>query len=228
VAGAPGSGKTTLLATIAGALALEMPPPELSLVLLCAGSPGILDDYLGLPHVRAAASHVRPGEALRVLDSLDTSAALTVIIADDVDAFGPDGRAVTARLEAIAAQGATGHVHVVMATRRPTAVLTPTLRAATGTSIALRMVSGSDSVEVIGIEAAASIPLDADGMAFVRSAGRVERVRVALPFADTLPRVFRCDAPVREATTLAAAARARSSPTPGDRQRRPYQARPAF
>ena len=101
VAGAQGAGKTTLLATMAGALAIDLSPSELELIILCARGPGPLAPFLDLPHVKAAASHVRPREALRILDCLDTPAALTVIIADDLDALGPDGRAVTARLEAI-------------------------------------------------------------------------------------------------------------------------------
>ena len=208
IAGAPGSGKTTLLATIAGALAVELTPQELALVILCAGAPGALEPYLDLPHVRAAATHASPSGALCIVNSLDTGHALTVIIADDVDALGPDGRAVTARLEHIAARSGSGHVHVVMATRRPTAVLTPTLRAATGTAIALRTDCASDSVEVTGVDASAGIPLDAQGMAYVRSAGRIARVQVALPIADRVARVRAWDAPVPQATTLADAARA--------------------
>lgn len=227
IAGAPGSGKTTLMATIAGALAVRLPPRELALVILCAGVPGALEPYMDLPHVTAAASKVRPGAALRIVNSLDTDAALTVVIADDIDALGPDGRAVTARLEAIAMRGGPGHVHVVIATRRPTAVITPTLRAATGTAIALRTACIADSVEVTGIDAAASIPIDAQGMAFVRSAGRVDKVHVALPFADGLPRVRRCDGPIAEPTTLASAARAATSATPRERPAPADRARPA-
>lgn len=213
VAGAPGSGKTTLLATIAGALAVDLAPHELTLVILCTGAPGALEPYLDLPHVRAAATYASPSEALRIVNSLDTGNALTVIIADDVDALGPDGRAVTARLEHIAARSGSGRVHVAMATRRPTAVLTPTLRAAIGAAIALRTLCASDSVEVTGIDASAGIPLDAQGMAYVRSSGRIDRVQVALPLANRLPRVRAWDAPVSESTTLAAAARAAAGST---------------
>lgn len=224
IAGTQGSGKTTLLATIAGALAIELPPRELALVILCAGAPGALEPYLDLPHVRAAATHASPREALRLLSSLDTGATFTVIIADDVDALGPDGRAVTARLEDIAALSGSGFMHVALATRRPTAVLTPTLRAATGTAIALRTACASDSIEVTGIDAAAGLPIDARGMAYVRSAGRIARVQVALPLADRLPRVRAWDAPVSESTTLADAARAAAGATSRDRPARCGQA----
>lgn len=232
IAGAAGSGKTTLLATIAGALAIELTPMELQMVVLCAGEAGALEPYLDLPHVRAAASHVRPDAALRIVNSLDSDAVLTVVIADDVDALGPDGRAVIARLEAMVTRGGPRQVHVVMATRRPTAVLTATLRAATGTAIALRTDCASDSVEVIGTHKSASIPVDAQGMAFVRNAGSVAKVHVALPFADGLPRVRRCDVPVAGAQTLAAAARdATSLGTTASRRGLPSRAglgRPAF
>ncbi|NYI40775.1 FtsK/SpoIIIE domain-containing protein [Demequina lutea] len=227
VAGAAGSGKTTLLATMAGALAIGMPPHELELVILCAGAAGPLEPYLDLPHVRAAASHVRPQAALRILDLLDTGAAFTVVIADDLDALGPDGRAVTARLEAIAAHGGSGHVHVVMATRRPTAVLTPTVRATTGTAIALRTDCESDSVEITGTAAACGISPDARGMGIVRSGGRLDKVQVALPLADRLPRVRRCGVPLPVATTLAAAARGAPTAMRRDRPAPADLARPA-
>jgi pSer/pThr/pTyr-binding forkhead associated (FHA) protein len=225
VAGAVGSGKTTLLATLTGALAIGMSPEDLTLIILCAGAPGPLEPYMDLPHVKAAAAHVRPRAALRILDSPDSRDGFTVVIADDLDALGPDGRAVTARLEAIASRGGSRHVHVVMATRRPTAVFTPTLRAATATAIALRTDSESDSVEVIGSAAASRLPLDAKGMAIVRTEGRLATVQVALPLADRMPRVRRCGVPLPEVTTLAAAvwgasaARRRGPLAPGGRER---------
>jgi hypothetical protein len=225
IAGEVGSGKTTLLATLAGALAIGMSPEELELVFLCAGAAGPLEPYMDLPHVTAAAEHVLPRSALRILDALSPRDGFTVVIADDLDALGPDGRAVTARLEAIASHSGSRRVHVVIATRRPTAVLTPTLRAATSTAIALRTDSESDSVEIIGSASAARLPVDATGMAIVRTGGRLDTVQVALPFADPMPRVRRCGVPLPEATTLAAAvwstraATSRAAPAPGGRER---------
>lgn len=203
VAGAEGSGKTTLLATIAGALAIHRAPRELALVILCAADPGPLEPYLSLPHVRRAASRVRTPEALRALDLANPGAAMTVIIVDDIDALGPGGREVTARLEAIASQSGGRPVHVVISTRRPTAVLTPSLRASLATAIALRTDSASDSVEVTGIEAAAAIPRDAPGLALARSAAGIDEVRVALPIADSFPQVHRWGAPLLPPRTLA-------------------------
>ena len=228
VAGAGGSGKTTLLATFAGGLAIGMSPEELEFVILCARAAGPLEPYMDLPHVKAAAAHVRPRAALSILDSLDSLDSLegfTVVIADDLDALGPDGRAVTARLEAIASQSGSRRVHVVMATRRPTALLTPTLRAATSTAIALRTDCESDSVEVTGIAAASRLSLDAKGMAIVRSGGRLDTVQVALPLADRMPRVRRCGVPLPGAMTLADAVRgatttkSRERLTPGGLER---------
>jgi len=227
VAGAVGSGKTTLLATLVGALAIGMSPDELEFVILCAGAAGPLEPYMDLPHVRAAAAHVRPRAALRILDSLDSLDSFTVVIADDLDALGPDGRAVTARLEAIGSHSGDRRVHVVMATRRPTAVLTPTLRATTATAIALRTDCESDSVEVTGIAAASRLSLDAKGMAIVRTGGRLDTVQVALPLADRMPRVRRCDVPLPEATTLAAAVRGATTATSRERLARGGLERPA-
>ncbi|NTV39563.1 MAG: AAA family ATPase, partial [Demequinaceae bacterium] len=227
IAGAPGSGKTTLLATIAGALAIDMPPEDLALVILCGRTAGVLGPYMGLPHVRASKSRVRPGAALRVVNSLDHDAALTVIVADDIDALGRDGRTVAARLEEIAAQEDPWRVHVVMATRRPAAVLTPSLRASGGTTIALRTENDADALEMIGIGTAAGIPIGSPGRAFVRASGQVYGVQAALPLANRSPRVRRCDAPTREATSLAAAARVAAGPTRRIRPDRLGQTRPA-
>lgn len=225
IAGAPGSGKTTLLATILGALALKNTPSELSLVILCAGTPGVLEAYLELPHVTRAASHIGQEEALRVVDSLDMRAPLTVIVVDDLAALGPGGRAVTGRLEALAHHAGQGRMHLVLTTHRPTAVLTPTLRAGMATGIALRTASAADSLEVTGIAAAAGIADDAPGLAYVRTGGRSERVQFALPYADRAPRVMRYgEAPV-EPTTLAAAVRIAMLPTNPDREARAGRAR---
>lgn len=225
IAGAPGSGKSTLLATVTGALAIELAPHELELVILCARAAGPLEPYLDLPHVRTAASHVRALAAIRILESLGEDAPLTVVVADDIDALGPDGRAVTAALEAIASRGGAGSVHVVMATSRPAAVLTPSLRAATATAIALRTECESDSIEVTGVGDSVGIPVEARGMAIARSGGRLQGVQVALPLADETPRVRRYGEPLPATRSLATAARAiagatpRPCPGPGDRER---------
>ena len=224
IAGAAGSGKSTLLATVTGALAMELAPHELELVILCARATGPLEPYLDLPHVRAAASHVRAPAAIRILESLGEDAPLTVVIVDDIDALGPDGRAVTATLEAIALRAGTGSVHIVMATSRPSAVLTPSLRAATATAIAMRTECESDSIEVTGVGVSFGIPVEARGMAIVRTGGRLHRVQVALPLADAMPRVRRYGEPLPAARSLATAARAiaaatpRPRPCPGDRE----------
>lgn len=227
IAGAPGSGKSTLLATLLGALAFAHQPSTLSLVVLCTGAPGVLEPYLNLPHVTHAASLLTPAESLQLVGSLPTSDSPTVIMVDDIDALGPGGRAVTSRLEALAQRAGPGSVHLVIATQRPTAVLTPTLRAGAATGIALRTACGSDSLEVTGIADAAEIPEGNPGMAFVRTSGRIVRVQFALPYSDRAARVRRCDEPLVAPTTLASAVLAGIHPTGSDRAGPPDLARTA-
>ena len=188
VAGMPGSGKTTCLATLASSLAATMTPDELDLVIVCPGSPGPLGACLDMPHVRVAAIDASADEAIRVLSSASVGPRLTVVIADDLHAYGAGGRAVADACERLTKEA---NMRLILATTRPAAVLSPRLRAAMTTTVALRAASDADSEDVVGIADAASIPPERPGVALVRTRGQVRHALVALPIADPLPAVLR-------------------------------------
>lgn len=189
IAGMAGSGKSTCLATLACSLAATLRPDELEIVIVCPGDPGPLGPCLDLPHVRLAATHATADEAIRMLSCARGGPRLTVVIADDLHAYGAGGRAVADECERIARDAGPEHVRLLLATTRPAAVLSPRLRAAMTTTVALRAASAADSEDVVGIADAASIHAETPGVALVRASGRVRRALVALPSADRLPAV---------------------------------------
>ena len=69
----------------------------------------------------------------------------------------------------IARVGRSLGVHLVLATQRPTGVVTPEMRANTGLKVALRMEDRADSAEVIDLPNAALISRQTPGRGFVRS-----------------------------------------------------------
>lgn len=71
-------------------------------------------------------------------------------------------------LVGIAQRGRSLGVHLVLATQRPTGVVSPEIRANANFSIALRVVSGAESSDVIGVPDAASISPATPGRAYLR------------------------------------------------------------
>lgn len=199
--GAGGSGKTTLLATAVGALARGHGPSELALVVLTARDGGELLPLRHLPHVLAFAEQVGAQDAERTLEEVvgglatRNRARRLVVVADDVEAWGPAGRRSWSLCEAIAREGAASGVHLLLATSMPTAVLSPGLRAHAGTTVAFGCATESESVDLIGVADASSLPRDAPGRAVVRSGTGIHEVRVALPVADPTPKVRPWGAP---------------------------------
>ena len=102
------------------------------LVILCAGAAGPLEPYLDLPHVRAAAiARAAPRGHSPFWNRPRPSVPLHGGGRRRPRRLGArrQGRHGATRGDRVA-RGGPRPVHVVMATRRPTAVLTPTLRAA--------------------------------------------------------------------------------------------------
>lgn len=77
----------------------------------------------------------------------------------------PDARS---RLDSVATQGRSLGVHLVLATQSPAGVVTPAIRANTNLWLCLRVVSESESQEIIGRRDAALIPVEAPGRALMR------------------------------------------------------------
>ena len=191
--GTTGAGKSELLRTLVAGLAVECSPAALNFVLIdykggsafdaCAALPhsvGVvtdLDEHLAsrallcldaeLRHRedrlrRAAVSDIAelvdPDDALpRLLVVIDEFAALAKELPDFIDA-----------LVGIAQRGRSLGVHLLLATQRPSGVISESIRANTNLRIALRMQDSVDSIDVIGSAAAAQIGRKQPGRGMVR------------------------------------------------------------
>ncbi|MGH9090999.1 MAG: FtsK/SpoIIIE domain-containing protein [Acidimicrobiales bacterium] len=71
-------------------------------------------------------------------------------------------------LVGIAQRGRSLGVHLVLATQRPTGVVSPEIRANANFAVALRVVSGAESSDVIGVPDASSISPATPGRAYLR------------------------------------------------------------
>lgn len=98
-----------------------------------------------------------------------------VVVIDEFAGFMEDQSAKRERaILEIAARGRSLGVHLVIATQSPKGVVTAQLTANVNARIALRTLSESDSVQVVGSGAAASIPRILKGRGFARLEGGEE------------------------------------------------------
>ncbi|MCY4665017.1 MAG: FtsK/SpoIIIE domain-containing protein, partial [Acidimicrobiaceae bacterium] len=88
-----------------------------------------------------------------------------------VDEFAALAREVPEFIEGVvdvALRGRSLGIHLLLATQRPAGVVTPQIRANTSLRIALRVADDDDSVDVIGSNAAASLPSEVPGRAIAK------------------------------------------------------------
>lgn len=112
-----------------------------------------IDDYL---EARARSGDDRPALG-RLVIVIDEFATLAVDLPDFLKG-----------LVGIAQRGRSLGVHLVLATQRPTGVVSPEIRANTNFAVALRVVNGSESSDVIGTTDAATISPATPGRAYLR------------------------------------------------------------
>ncbi len=216
-AGASATGISTLLATLVAGLAHHYDSRRLRIVLIGSGTDGPLARCGVLPHVTSTIERACSDEGLRVLvalvkqahqrrDALQASGApdwrtweatgdapgRLLVVVDDFDLAAGRSRAAAAAINTLAAPSPFVGMHVALATHRPAGAITPALRASCHHTVALRSASESDSLGVIGVTDAAALgPIP--GRAIVSASGTRRTVQVALPIADTSPRVRRAD-----------------------------------
>jgi S-DNA-T family DNA segregation ATPase FtsK/SpoIIIE len=95
-----------------------------------------------------------------------------VIVIDEFAALAQELPHFVSGLVAVAARGRSLGVHLVLATQRPSGVVSPEIRANTALRIALRVTDAGESIDVIGTAAAATISSTTPGRAYLsRSAG---------------------------------------------------------
>ena len=195
LAGTTGAGKSELLRTLVAGLAVGSSPDHLIFVLIdykggstfdaCADLPHVvgvvtdLDDHLANRALRSLYAELRRREQLlRGVGAADLSAyrrsapdevlpRLVVVIDEFATLVGEQPDFLHA-LVGIAQRGRSLGVHLILATQRPSGVISDDIRANTNLRIALRLHDTADALDVVGDHAPAAIPRGLAGRAVMR------------------------------------------------------------
>ncbi|MDP9985085.1 S-DNA-T family DNA segregation ATPase FtsK/SpoIIIE [Arthrobacter oryzae] len=196
VAGTTGSGKSELLRSLTLALALSHPPERVNFFFVDFKGGSGLGPLAGLVHCVGLQTDLSNGEMDRTLTSLRAEVRLResclsaarvpdisayrstpaardfvlphlVIVIDEFRMLVDDAPEVLRELLRIAAIGRSLGIHLVMATQRPQGALTADIRANVTSSIALRVQSEMESVDIVNSKDAAAISVDSPGRAFL-------------------------------------------------------------
>jgi S-DNA-T family DNA segregation ATPase FtsK/SpoIIIE len=209
VAGTTGSGKSELLQTLIAGLALNHPPDRCSFLLVDYKGGAAFAEAAALPHtvglvtdldgqttaraLRSLAAELTRREAVLAEHQVPDIASLPgavelarlVIVVDEFAGLSEELPEFVPGLVAIAQRGRSLGVHLVLATQRPTGVVSPEIRANCSLRICLRTTDEAESRDVLGTSQAAHLPMDVPGRAWLRSGGgnpaAVQVARVAGP-----------------------------------------------
>ena len=198
IAGTTGSGKSELLQTMVASLAVANRPDELSFVLIDYKGGSAFAECAQLPHTVGMVTDLDPHQVARALGSLSAELTrrehiLAAAGAKDVEAYQllvderqaqplprlviviDEFAAMTRELPNfitglvnIAQRGRSLGIHLILATQRPSGVISQDIRANTNLRIALRVTDPAESADVIGLTDAASIGQSTPGRAYVR------------------------------------------------------------
>ncbi|HSU48137.1 MAG TPA: FtsK/SpoIIIE domain-containing protein, partial [Arthrobacter sp.] len=220
VAGTTGSGKSELLRSLTLALALSYPPERVNFYFIDFKGGSGLGPLGGLVHCVGLQTDLSAAEMERTLTSLRAEVQLRerclasarvpdisayrsapaardfvlphlVIVIDEFRMLVDDAPEVLRELLRIASIGRSLGLHLIMATQRPQGALTADIRANVTSSIALRVQSEMESVDIVNSKGAAAISIDRPGRAFLaRGTEAAEEFQAAslASFADEEPR----------------------------------------
>ncbi|MEE2568309.1 FtsK/SpoIIIE domain-containing protein [Pseudarthrobacter sp. J64] len=196
VAGTTGSGKSELLRSFTAGLALSYPPDRVNFLFIDFKGGSGLAPLAALPHCVGLLTDLSPDELERFLASLrseirrrerllaasDTpdlaayrQSAFSrtepvpqlVLVIDEFRMLVEDASNALAELMRIATIGRSLGLHLIMATQRPQGAITADIRANVTTSIALRVQSEMESLDVINGKEAACIGVETPGRAYM-------------------------------------------------------------
>jgi S-DNA-T family DNA segregation ATPase FtsK/SpoIIIE len=215
VAGTTGSGKSELLRTLVAGLALAHPPDRCSFLLVDYKGGAAFAEAVSLPHtvgvvtdldgaataraLRSLAAELTRREALLAAAGVSDVAALPpevelarlVIVVDEFAGLTEELPEFVSGLVGIAQRGRSLGVHLVLATQRPSGVVSPEIRANCSLRLCLRTTDDADSRDVLGSPEAAAVPVDRPGRGFLRTgSGRpvaLQAARVALGDPEQAP-----------------------------------------
>ena len=198
VAGTTGSGKSELLQTIVASLAVANRPDEMTFVLVDYKGGSAFADCVRLPHTVGMVTDLDPHQVERALASLSAELtrrehilaaagakdiedyqrlvdkrqarplARLAIVIDEFASMVRDLPDFVTGLVNIAQRGRSLGIHLILATQRPSGVVSADIRANTNLRIALRVTDTEESADVIGAPDAAFIAKSTPGRAYVR------------------------------------------------------------
>jgi S-DNA-T family DNA segregation ATPase FtsK/SpoIIIE len=198
IAGTTGSGKSELLQTVVAALAVANRPDAMTFVLVDYKGGSAFADCVRLPHTVGMVTDLDEHLVSRALESLsaelrrrehmladagakdieDYTRATDVdgrdplprllIVIDEFASMARDLPDFVTGLVNIAQRGRSLGIHLLLATQRPSGVVSPEIRANTNLRIALRVTDAAESQDVLDAADAARISKSTPGRAFVR------------------------------------------------------------
>jgi S-DNA-T family DNA segregation ATPase FtsK/SpoIIIE len=193
IAGTTGSGKSELLQTIVASLAAANRPDAMTFVLVDYKGGSAFGDCVRLPHTVGMVTDLDDHLVRRALESLGAELRrrehiLAAAGAKDIEDFTRTGGrlprllividefASMARelpdfvtgLVNVAQRGRSLGIHLLLATQRPSGVVSPEIRANTNLRIALRVTDAAESQDVLNAPDAARIAKSTPGRAYVR------------------------------------------------------------
>ncbi|MGF7236859.1 MAG: FtsK/SpoIIIE domain-containing protein, partial [Frankia sp.] len=198
IAGTTGSGKSELLQTIVAALAVANRPDAMTFVLIDYKGGSAFADCVALPHTVGMVTDLDTHLVERALASLSAELRRREHILADagakdiedytlrvaagelaplprlllvIDEFASMARELpdfVTGLVNIAQRGRSLGIHLLLATQRPSGVVSPEIRANTNLRIALRVTDTGESVDVIDAPDAGRISPSTPGRAYVR------------------------------------------------------------
>ena len=236
LAGTTGAGKSELLRTLVAGLAVTSSPDHLTFVLIdykggstfdaCAQLPHVvgvvtdLDDHLANRALRCLRAELRRREQLlRIVGAADLAAyrrlaegdvlPRLVVVIDEFAALVSEQPDFLHALVGIAQRGRSLGVHLILATQRPSGVISDEIRANTNLRLALRLHDSADAIDVVGDRAPAAIPRGLAGRAVMRLGPEevltFQTARCTTPLARAGTELDRLVAAVIEASAMVGA-----------------------
>ena len=201
VAGTTGSGKSELLRTLVASIALTHSPDHTTFLFFDFKGGSGLQPLARLPHcvglltdlskhhleralvslrgeIRyreetfAAANVSDLGQYRREASPADPNVPFLVLVIDEFRMLVDEAPNTLRELMRIATIGRSLGIHLVMATQRPQGALTADIRANVTSSIAMRVQTEAESMDIINTKAAASISVETPGRAYLAKASR--------------------------------------------------------
>ncbi len=202
VAGTTGSGKSELLRTLVASIALSHSPDHTTFLFFDFKGGSGLQPLARLPHCVGLLTDLSKHHLERALVSLrgeiryreetfaaanvsdlaqyrreasptDPNVPYLVLVIDEFRMLVDEAPNTLRELMRIATIGRSLGIHLVMATQRPQGALTADIRANVTSSIAMRVQTEAESMDIINTKVAASISVEAPGRAYLAKASRI-------------------------------------------------------